>query len=502
MSLARRVTLLFGTLLAVVSMLGVLVVLDVIAQRNAQRAVSSLLNASLDASHRLALAQAGLDAELARLAIKASPEARAQIADRLDEQERLMAALVAAVSTDAGLGSIVRPVREAITASRAQVVAPLLTAVDAGRMSQAQLLLVSDRARDSAEAIRSAIGEVFDALAQRRTQVDARAERAWRTLLITVLVSLLCIIAAWIAVVRILHRGVLGPVHDLRAGMRATAGDRHTPLDITGPQEIRALAMDAEAMRRELVRQADEAEAARTAMRQDAPLAAEVREAMRPRFPVVDWLRLHGTTRPGEGVVAGDWWDAITRPDGSIAIVIADVSGHGVGAGTAAMQVRAVLDATLAAGASPREAVELAQHALDSSQHFATLVILIVDAASLRWVNAGHPAPVVVRADGSADRCSPTGPMLSRLGGMWEEGRTHLPAGSAVLAFTDGLIEARDAAGAELDEADLIAWVGAEPVGVRTDPGELAERLVARARRRATALTDDVTLVCAARPAG
>ena len=500
MSLARRVTLLFGVLLAVVSILGVLVVLDVIAQRAAQREVISLLTASLDASHRLALSQAALDGDLARLAITADPTARAQIAIRLDDQERLMSGLVAAVSSDADLGSLVRPVRQAITASRTQIVVPLLTAVDDGRLSQAQLLLVSDRAQESAEAIRSAIREVFDALAQRRAQADAGVERAWRTLLITVLVSLLCIVAAWIAVVRILQRGVLGPVNDIRASLRTTAADRHTPLEVTGPDEIRALATDAEAMRRELVRQADEADAARIAMLQDAPLAAELRETMRPRLPDIDWLGLHGTTRPGEGVIAGDWWDAIARPDGSIAIVIADVSGHGVGAGTAAVQVRAVVESALASGASPADAVALAGHALASSTHFATLAVLVIDDTRLHWVNAGHPAPIVVRGDASDDRCMPTGPIVSRLGGRWEQRSVPFPAESVVIAFTDGLIEAVDARGVDLDEGELMRWVHAVRAEAPGDAGELAERIVARARGRAIALADDVTVVCVARP--
>ena len=499
MSLARRVTLLFGTLLAVVSVLGVLVVLDVIAQRNAQREVTSLLKASLEASQQLALTQAGLDEALARLAIGPDPTLRSQIAARLDEQERLMTGLVSAVSSDAELGKIVRPVRAAIAASRAQVVDPLLAAVDGGRMTQARSLALSEQTQSSAQEIRSAIRDVYSALAQRRSAADAQLDAAWRTLLITVLVTLVCIALAWAAIVRILRRGVLGPVDDLRTSMRATASDRHTPLPVFGPVEIRALAVDAEAMRRELVRQADEAEAARTAMLQDAPLAAEMHEAMRPRFPQVDWLRLHGTTRPGEGVVAGDWWDAITCPDGSIAIVIADVSGHGVGAGTAAIQVRAVLDSALTSGASPAAAVELAHHALAASTHFATLVVMTVDQTALTWTNAGHPAPIIVRPDGSADRCVPTGPIISRLGGHWDQRRTPLPEGSVIVAFTDGLTEAVDADGVELDEDELLTWVRAERADVRGDPRELVERTVARARARAVALGDDVTVLCVAR---
>lgn len=74
------------------------------------------------------------------------------------------------------------------------------------------------------------------------------------------------------------------------------------------------------------------------------------------------------------------------------------------------------------------------------------------------------------------------------------------PPGSVIVAFTDGLIEAVDASGAELDEDELVRWVRAMPDGVRMNPQELAERVLANARHRASTLTDDVTVLCISRP--
>lgn len=500
MSLARRVTLLFVSLLAVVLALGALVTLGVLAQRDAERRETRLLDASLAASHELALGQARLTESLAALVQTRDPRLRADVAAQIADQAQRVGDLVATSAQDARLRDIAGPLRDALAAASDRAVQPILGAVDAGDLDRARELLASDRTRASAEQVRAAIQGVYSGLAARRALVDAQLDDSWRTLLITIIVAAVSLVLAWLAVLRIMQRGVLAPIDEIRRSLRETAMDRHSAIDAQGPDEIRALAVDAEAMRRELVRQADEAEAARLALLEDAPLTAEIQAAMRPRLPDVSWLRMHGTTRPGEGVVAGDWWDAIARPDGSIAIVIADVSGHGVGAGTAAVQVRAVLDSSLAAGASPAEAVALARHALGASTHFVTLVIVVIDDDALTWVNAGHPPPIVVRADASTDRCAPTGPMVSRLGGDWQERRVPFPMGSVLVAFTDGLTEAVDASGSALDEAELVAWVRGEGATVRDDPRELAERLLARARRRAVALPDDVTVLCAGRP--
>ena len=500
MSLARRVTLLFGSLLAIVLILGALVVANVLAQREAERKETRLLAASLTASHEFALGQARLTESLAALAQARDPQLRTDVTAQIADQAQRVGDLVTSSAQDTELGALVTPLNDAFARSRSEVVQPILDAVDAGELNRARLLLASDRARASATEVRDAMQQVYAGLAQRRAVVDSRLEDSWRTLFITLLVTTVCLVMAWIAVLRIVHRGVLAPVNDIRSSLRASAANRHLPIPAEGPEELASLAADAEAMRRELVRQADEADAARMALLQDAPLAAEMREAMRPRFPEVGWLRLHGSTRPGEGVIAGDWWDAIARPDGSIAIIIADVSGHGVGAGTAAMQVRAVLDSALADGASPGDALTLVRHALASSPHFVTVVVMVIDDEMLTWANAGHPAPLVVRADTSALRCAQTGPIASRLGGHWDEGRMPFPPGSVIVAFTDGLIEAVDASGAELDEDELVGWVRAAPDGVRMNPQELAERVLANARHRASTLADDVTVLCISRP--
>ena len=174
MSLARRVTLLFGSLLAIVLILGGLVTMNVLAQRDAERKETRLLDASLTASHDLALGQARLAQSLAALVQARDPQLRADVADQITDQAKRVGSLVASSAQDRELGALTEPLNDALTTSRTEVVQPILDAVDAGQFARARLLLASDRARASAADVRAAMQDVYTGLAQRRATVDTR----------------------------------------------------------------------------------------------------------------------------------------------------------------------------------------------------------------------------------------------------------------------------------------------------------------------------------------
>lgn len=75
----------------------------------------------------------------------------------------------------------------------------------------------------------------------------------------------------------------------------------------------------------------------------------------------------------------------------------------------------------------------------------------------LRWSNAGHPAPHVMRADGSCQYLEDGGPVLGAVPeARFSGGETLLHAGESVLAYSDGVLECRDAAGAEFGVEGLL----------------------------------------------
>jgi serine phosphatase RsbU (regulator of sigma subunit) len=144
-----------------------------------------------------------------------------------------------------------------------------------------------------------------------------------------------------------------------------------------------------------------------------------------------------------------------------------------------------------------RRAAGLVEARYASLIRHATDVIMIADASrgEVQWVNAGHPAPRLIRADSTIVRLGPTGPMVSWLGGTWTMGTAALDPSDVLLAFTDGILESRDLAGAELGDDDLDTHLrtAAEQA---TDPAEVIAQVLATVRERADDLgRDDVTLV-------
>src|SRR3954447_23681402 len=178
-------------------------------------------------------------------------------------------------------------------------------------------------------------------------------------------------------------------------------------------------------------------------------IAATLQQSLLPaRLPELGVLELAARYLPGgPGVeVGGDWYDVIELPTGEVALAMGDVVGRGIAAAALVGKLRNALRAYALEGHEPGDALERLNVLLDrDAMEMATLVYLVYEPerGSVRWVNAGHPAPLVRRADGSRE--------------FWEEGRFVplgvLPAvgyraasgtlepGSTLLLYNDGLIE-------------------------------------------------------------
>jgi serine phosphatase RsbU (regulator of sigma subunit) len=150
----------------------------------------------------------------------------------------------------------------------------------------------------------------------------------------------------------------------------------------------------------------------------------------------------------GRGGVGGDFYDAIALPDGTLAFVIGDVMGHGVPAAAAMAQLRSAVRAYLCIDPEPAEVVRKldVMFAELSITQLATLVCGVVDVASgvMRFVNAGHYPPLVVRP-GEAPAYAHTVPRLPLGAGGDKRVSTSFAfgAGDTLLLFTDGLVEHR-----------------------------------------------------------
>ncbi len=159
--------------------------------------------------------------------------------------------------------------------------------------------------------------------------------------------------------------------------------------------------------------------------------------------------------RPAADIqLGGDWWDVFALPDGRVAVTVGDVAGHGVAAAAAMAQVRTSLRAYAVDGHSPAETLDRLDRfvARMLAGQTATVIMAVIDNATgeVELANAGHPPPLVVRADGTTTQ-PPTGrPLLGAGIGHARTDRVQLAPGELLLLYTDGLVERR---GVLLDES-------------------------------------------------
>ena len=229
--------------------------------------------------------------------------------------------------------------------------------------------------------------------------------------------------------------------------------------------------------------QAAEAERSHPA---DRGMVAELQEALLPAaLPVLPRARIAARYQAAghEQSAGGDWFDAIPLADGSVAVVVGDVVGHGVAASAAMGQLRAVLTELLATEADLGQVLERtdAFAARTPALRAATLALAVLDptGGKLRYTACGHPPPLVIGVDGAARYLEGTGTGPLGTGSPPVLATGALAPGELILLYSDGLIERPDrtiaegmaelavaAAGAVADQA--VASAAAERVCQRT----------------------------------
>jgi len=240
-------------------------------------------------------------------------------------------------------------------------------------------------------------------------------------------------------------------------------------------------------------------------------IVAELQEALLPTaLPVLPRARIAARylVAGHEQSAGGDWFDAIPLADGSVALVVGDVVGHGLAASAAMGQLRAVLAELLAAEADLGHVLRRADAfaARMPALRAATLVLAELDPACgrLRYTTCGHPPPLVI-GDGTARYLAGTGTGPLGTGSPPVLATSTLAPGELVLLYSDGLIERPNitiAEGmAELAAVAAEAAAGGVPAeGVRRLTVERVCQLTVELLTRA-GHADDVTALAAQRMA-
>ncbi|MGI8677437.1 MAG: GAF domain-containing SpoIIE family protein phosphatase [Jatrophihabitans sp.] len=196
----------------------------------------------------------------------------------------------------------------------------------------------------------------------------------------------------------------------------------------------------------------------REAALHDHVVARALQDAMLSRIPQPDHLQVatRYLTADLHDQVGGDWYDALLPPDGATTLMIGDVAGHDIAAASVMGQLRNLLRAFAWEhdDEPPSALIARLDHVMTDLgvTTMTTLMVARIEQGKaaaeagqrvLRWSCAGHPAPILIDADGTPTLL--TGrpdPPLAVLPGV--ERRDHLATigpGQTLLMYTDGLIE-------------------------------------------------------------
>lgn len=507
MTLRRRTLIASAVALVVLVLLGIVLLFQYVVTAAVSAAIHQGLAPVISKTASLSLAQANAGGSLSDYVLLDRKSALDDYTGHITNAEALLDEIDTALA--GGEENLVALATKARTAQNTWVAVdaePSIAFVKSDSRGKATRTTTSTASQAAFTAMTGASSALDSAVNSERDKAVEALEGFTELLGYTVLITGLLVVIGLALFFVGLQRWVLVPLNSVRRDLQRAAreSDHRNPINQVGPPELRAVAGDAELLRRGLVQEVDEARAAREGLAQDAPLVTAMRaELGASSVPVVPGLALFGTSQSAEGVMAGDWWDAVLTPDGALAVVVADVSGHGAAASVTAVRIRAILRAGLEAGIEPQQLLAMAALATHDDPHFVTAIIAIVDpvAQTLRWANAGHPPGIVVTLDKHAESCDPTGPLLSVLGGEWAEQVRPFRSGDVLVLFTDGLVESRDSDGAELESDAVSRMIRGMDAHVRENPAEVVARLLAAARARAAEWRqDDVTAVAISQP--
>jgi serine phosphatase RsbU (regulator of sigma subunit)/pSer/pThr/pTyr-binding forkhead associated (FHA) protein len=231
-------------------------------------------------------------------------------------------------------------------------------------------------------------------------------------------------------------------------GMIVLSSTLTTRLFGENDMELLAVVASATGLRLRNLALAEEA-AERKRFEQEVKLARRIQVALLPTGnPHVAGLEIHGGNIPSRGV-SGDYYQVVERPEAKeVAVVIADVSGKGMGASLLTIYVDALINAYLGENLEPAEIfnrVSPQMNAKTPVESFATafLGIFSVETGNIKYASAGHDPTILVRAGGEVEMLMPTGMPLGLMPDATYTGsETSLEIGDSLVMYTDGITEA------------------------------------------------------------
>jgi serine phosphatase RsbU (regulator of sigma subunit) len=212
-----------------------------------------------------------------------------------------------------------------------------------------------------------------------------------------------------------------------------------------------------------------------------AMAARTLQDSLLPaRLPTMSGWQLASSYAAGDVTVdvGGDFYDVVELDEGFLAVV-GDVTGKGVQAAALTAMARHTLATAARFDPSPAAVVRLLNEVLLDRPDISLLTVACArvvptpSGALVRLTSAGHPLPILVRAEGSAppETVGPPGLLLGMSpGARWEEAELELVPGDTLLFYTDGVTDT-PSGGDRFGQERLLAALPPAP----TDPAAIID---------------------------
>ncbi|WP_442579741.1 SpoIIE family protein phosphatase [Mesorhizobium sp. ASY16-5R] len=237
-------------------------------------------------------------------------------------------------------------------------------------------------------------------------------------------------------------------------------------------------------------------------LQQELSIARDLQRSVLPAdFPERPTFGVKGLMQSANEV-GGDFYDFFERGDGKLVFVIADVSGKGVPAAFFMAISRTLLKAIALFENDPAVCVRQLNDLLvvDNDQMmFVTLVFGVFDPRTghVDFVNAGHSAPIRIRADGSVETVPGDSDMAVAVidTAEFSSRSIDLAPGEMIVLYTDGVSEAFNAEGEQFGEARLLTSL--EGMRDADSPDAMAQGILSTVKTFENGVhqSDDITLL-------
>jgi len=313
----------------------------------------------------------------------------------------------------------------------------------------------------------------------------------------------LLLVIVWIA------RSITRPLRGLsKAAGQIARGDLDAEIpDVRNRDEVADLAESFRFMKTSLkkyIADLRETTAAKERIESELKIAHDIQMSIIPKtfppFPDRDEFDLYATIEPAREV-GGDLYDFFFLDDTHLCFLIGDVSGKGVPASLFMAITRTLIKAKAAQGLEPGTLLTRVNEDLcidNDAVMFVTLFLGILDVRTgeIRYSNAGHNPPFIMRKAGALEKIQGTGgTALGTMEGLVFKSRSVvLSPGDVIFLYTDGVTEAFDAGGALFSDQRLIKDLSTVTNGSVKD---ITESIMAsvKAFAKDAAQSDDITML-------